>query len=47
MKLAAAFGCPGVYADSADAFDGALRRALTHKGPTIIMVRESDRWLTA
>ncbi len=46
MKLADAFGCPGIHTDSADAFDAALRRALKHKGPTVIMVRESDRWLT-
>ncbi len=45
MKLADAFGCPGILADSAEAFDTALRDALVRKGPTIIMVMEDDAWL--
>jgi thiamine pyrophosphate-dependent acetolactate synthase large subunit-like protein len=46
MKLADAFGCPGVLADSPEAFQTALREALARKGPTIIMVMEDDPWLT-
>lgn len=46
MKLADAFGCPGIAVDSPDAFRSALNDALTRKGPTIIMVREDDPWLT-
>ena len=46
IKLAEAFGCPGVLADSADTFAFSLREALDRKGPTIIMVMEDDTWLT-
>jgi 5-guanidino-2-oxopentanoate decarboxylase len=46
MKLADAFGCPGIKADCAAAFETALRDALKYKGPTIILVTENDRWLT-
>ena len=46
LKLADAFGCPGILAQSADAFDAALRDAMKRKGPTIIMVMEDDAWLT-
>jgi 5-guanidino-2-oxopentanoate decarboxylase len=45
MKLAEAFGCAGVYADSADTFRSALTDAMGRKGPTIIEVREDDDWL--
>ena len=45
LKLADAFGCPGVHADSAASFETAMRAALRYAGPTIIMVREEDRWL--
>jgi 5-guanidino-2-oxopentanoate decarboxylase len=47
LKLADAFACPGILADSADTFESALRDALKHKGPSIIMVMENDSWLTA
>ncbi len=46
MKLADAFGCPGIRADSAAAFRSALCDAMDHTGPTIIMVMEDDDWLT-
>jgi len=47
MKLADAFGCPGVLVDSAEAFETALQDALNRKGPTIIMMMEDDAWLSA
>lgn len=47
MKLAEAFGCPGVLVDSAESFKTALSDALKRKGPTIIMMMEDDAWLTA
>ena len=46
IKLADAYGCPGILVDSASEFDAALRDAMEHKGPTIIMVMEDDGWLT-
>ena len=46
IKLADAFGCPGILVDSASVFDAALRDAMEYKGPTIIMVMEDDGWLT-
>ncbi len=46
MKLADAFGCARVAAESAREFKTALREAVTHEGPTLIMVREDDEWLT-
>lgn len=45
IKLADAFGCPGVPVASAREFETALREALDYKGPTIIMVMEDDGWL--
>jgi len=45
IKLADAFGCPGILADSASTFKSALRDAMNHKGPSIIMVMENDPWL--
>lgn len=46
VKLAEAFGCPGIRVDSARGFRLALREALNRKGPTLIIVREDDEWLT-
>ena len=46
VKLADAYGCPGILADSASVFAAALREAMAYKGPTIIMVMEDDDWLT-
>ncbi len=46
MKLADAFGCPGVAVRNADEFRSALGEALVRKGPSIIMIREDDAWLT-
>ena len=47
LKLADAFGCPGILVDSANAFKSALSDAMKRNGPTIIMVMENDPWLTA
>ena len=46
IKLADAFGCPGILADNPETFESALRDAMKHTGPTLIMVRENDSWLT-
>ena len=45
IKLAEAFGCPGVKVDSAATFRQALAQALEYAGPTIIVVMEDDDWL--
>ncbi len=45
MKLADAFRCPGILADSPETFQTTLREAMARKGPTIIMVMEDDPWL--
>ena len=45
MKLADAYGCPGVITDSASCFKTALRDALRYPGPTIIAIKEDDNWL--
>jgi 5-guanidino-2-oxopentanoate decarboxylase len=45
VKLADAFGCPGVQVDSETMFRQALDDAFKHNGPTIIVVMENDEWL--
>ena len=45
LKLADAFGCPGVLATSVDTFKQSLNDAFLHPGPTIITVLENDVWL--
>ena len=45
IKLADAYGCPGILVDSAAAFEATFRDALRYEGPTIIMVMENDDWL--
>ena len=47
VRLAEAFGCPGRSVHSADEFHGALRDALSHAGPSLIVVYENDAWLVA
>lgn len=46
IKLADAYGCPGIQVDSAAAFETALRDSMDYEGPTLIMVMEDDGWLT-
>jgi thiamine pyrophosphate-dependent acetolactate synthase large subunit-like protein len=45
IKLADAFGCPGVKVDSEAGFRQALNDARTHAGPSLIIVMEDDSWL--
>ena len=45
LKIADAFGCPGVLATSVDSFKQSLNDAFKHPGPTIIVVLENDDWL--
>ena len=45
VKLAEAFGCPGTLVQSEDSFECALKTALEHQGPSIIVVLEDDDWL--
>ena len=45
IKLADAFGCPGVKIDSQAGFRQALNDAMTHPGPSLIVVMEDDNWL--
>ena len=46
LKLAEAFGCPGVQVEDEGAFRAAMAAAFEHAGPTLIIVREDDAWLT-
>jgi len=46
IKLADAFGCPGVNVDSETSFRQALQNACKHAGPTLIIATENDSWLT-
>ncbi len=45
IKLAEAFGCPGTYVDSRESFVNSLRTALSHPGPSLLVVHEDDLWL--
>jgi len=45
IKLADAFGCPGVNVNSEDEFRVALRTACQHAGPSLIIATENDDWL--
>ena len=47
IKLAEAFGCPGIVLDSDDSFGQALADAREYAGPSLIVVLEDDAWLTA
>jgi thiamine pyrophosphate-dependent acetolactate synthase large subunit-like protein len=47
VRLAEAFGCPGVRVDSDSGFRLALNRAMAHPGPSLIIVMENDAWLSA
>ena len=44
-RLADAFGCPGTRTRSLAEFQQALRDALAHPGPSLIVVDEDDDWL--
>ena len=46
IKLADAFGCPGVNVASEDEFRVALRNACQYAGPSLIIATENDAWLT-
>ena len=46
VKLADAFGCPGTMVDSDEGFRQALRDALGHAGPSLIIAVENDAWLS-
>lgn len=45
IKLAEAFGCPGVQVGNRAALIEAMANAFEHSGPTIIVVMENDDWL--
>lgn len=45
VKLANAFGCPGTKVRSLAGFQQAMRDALAHAGPSLIVVNENDAWL--
>ncbi len=45
VKLAEAFGCPGVQVDSEATFRQALDDALGYAGPSLIVAFENDAWL--
>ena len=45
IKLADAFGCPGVSVDSEAGFRQALQTAMAHAGPSLIVAMENDDWL--
>jgi 5-guanidino-2-oxopentanoate decarboxylase len=46
IKMADAFGCPGIRVDNETGFRQALADAFDHDGPSIIVVMENDAWLT-
>jgi 5-guanidino-2-oxopentanoate decarboxylase len=46
IKMADAFGCPGIQVDSEAGFRSALENAFNHNGPSIIVVMEDDAWLS-
>jgi 5-guanidino-2-oxopentanoate decarboxylase len=45
VKLAAAFGCPGVTVRSLPGLQQAMANAVEHAGPSLIVVHEGDSWL--
>jgi 5-guanidino-2-oxopentanoate decarboxylase len=45
IKLAEAFGCPGVSVSSLPGFQQAIHNAMSHEGPSLIVVTEGDHWL--
>ena len=45
VKLADAFGCPGVKVDSETGFRKALNEAMAYAGPSLIIATENDNWL--
>ena len=45
IKLADAFGCPGIKVDSETGFRQALKEAMAHAGPSLIIATENDAWL--
>ena len=46
IKLADAFGCPGVNVSSEDEFRSEFRAACERPGPSLIIATENDEWLT-
>jgi len=44
-RLAEAFGCPGTRVHSLADFQQAMREALAHAGPSLIVIHEDDAWL--
>ena len=45
VKLAEAFGCPGVNVSSLPGLQQAMNNAMQHAGPSLIVVTEGDSWL--
>ncbi|MBT4890843.1 MAG: 5-guanidino-2-oxopentanoate decarboxylase [Rhodospirillales bacterium] len=45
LKLADAFGCPGIKVNSTAELEKTITEALSYKGPTLILVQENDDWL--
>jgi len=45
IKLADAFGCPGVRVSSLPGLQQAMHNAMHHAGPSLIVVHEGDSWL--
>ncbi len=45
IKLAEAFGCPGIKVDSDASFRRALHDAMNYAGPSLVIVMENDDWL--
>ena len=46
VKMAEAFGCPGIQINDRESFVSALENAFEYQGPSIIVVMENDQWLT-
>ena len=45
VKLAEAFGCPGVSVSSLPGLQQAMHNAMQHAGPSLIVIGEGDGWL--
>ena len=45
VKLAEAFGCPGVRVSSLPGLQQAMANAMHHAGPSLIVVHQDDSWL--
>ena len=46
IKLAEAFGCPGIAINSLEELQQAMHDAMQHAGPSLLVVNQDDGWLS-